>query len=835
MATAAATKHPVPPLAGTLPPDCQRDLTTLRRSVRAALTDATPAPAVSPADFRNVLVTGATGFMGRFLVRDLLVHDANLTVHCIVRAETAELGFERLRANMQHAETWDDAFAPRIQVYAGDIAESRFGLSHADFDRLCREIDAVYNLAATLSLNASYRSIRRVNAFSIQNVLGLCLNTRLKHLFHISTMAVFPEYIFSFAREFRDCRIDDHMQPDVGRMKRAVPLGFLGYPWSKLVAEQGILFAHAVGLPVAIFRMGQTSLASTGYVQPDNIAHRLFSAVVDVGLVPQGFFMQINDDPVDTLSRICTDISLNTNRRFTLYSCCNPAPSYRTIRFAELGLEYPEVPYPAFKRACQARGDTSPIARNWAMLDHFAPYWFRDDKRYQTLPISDRAIREDCPNPVEWPGPLTRYARYSSWVNNHQDEWPHPLPGRQLSLDNLLNQARRYADNNGVSFDAIYPEWMLEGLTRLVDAFNSPEAGLTQHRIAHCIFDLCRVLRNNAELASERRRLPEIERQRIERPVFIVGINRTGTTFLHRLLARDRQFWTIRAYEYVEPVIADGNYRALRGTPEDPRRIKASDVFEASGIVDSFAGLHHITLDEPEEDIPILRLSLKSWVFTTRYRIPAYERWLEESGTREAYHLHRRTMQHYNYQRRACHPGLQGQWLFKMPTHLMELGALLEAYPDALFIQTHREPVEFMGSWCSLVERVRSKLSDPRPREEIGTEQLTAMSRMLDRAVDFRRSHPELEHRWHDVSFQDLVSGPLAVVAGIYRHFGWSIEPESVEAMKAWFWRQEAKRRAEKRHKYDIADYGLTRDKVNAAFADYRKFVASRFGTAAVS
>ena len=97
---------------GTLPPDCQRDLTALRRFVRDALQAASPEDPVSPTDFRHVLVTGATGFMGRFLVRDLLARDSDLTVHCIVRAESAKAGFERLRANMLHAETWDDAFAP---------------------------------------------------------------------------------------------------------------------------------------------------------------------------------------------------------------------------------------------------------------------------------------------------------------------------------------------------------------------------------------------------------------------------------------------------------------------------------------------------------------------------------------------------------------------------------------------------------------------------------------------------------------------------------------------------------------------------------------------------
>ena len=825
MARSSARQHSVPPLAGALPPDCQRDLTALRGVVRAALHDAAPADPVSPADFRQVLVTGATGFLGRFLVRDLLAHDANLTVHCIVRAESAESGVERLRAKMLHAETWDDAFASRIRVHAGNVTEYRLGLSGTDFGRLCREIDAVYHLSANLSLNASYRSLRQVNALGLRDILRLCLHTRLKHLFYVSTMGIFPEYIFSFANEYRDCRIGDQMQPDLGRMKRAMPLGFLGYAWSKLVAEQAILFAHAVGLPVGVFRLGQTSMASTGYAQPDNIAQRLFAAIVDVGMMPQGFTMRFNDDPADTQTRICTDISLSAKRRFTIYNCCNPTPSYRAMRLGEFGLGYPEVPYAAFKRACQVRGKASPLARNWALVDYFAPYWFQGAESIQALPISDRAIREDCPRDITWPGPLTRYVRYSRWVSDHQEEWPRPIPRRHLSLDNLIDHARLYADINGVSFDSTYPEWMIQGLTRLVEGFNSPEAALARHRIGHCVFDLCRILRNNAELAGERLRLPEIGRHQIERPVFIVGINRTGTTFLHRLLARDRQFWALRAYEYVEPVIPDGAYAAVAGTPKDPRRIKAADVFEASGIVDSFAGIHHIALDEPEEDIPILRLSLKAWVFTTRYRIPQYERWLEESGTREAYRLHRRTMQHYNFQRRACHPGRKGQWLFKMPTHLMELGALLEAYPDALFIQTHREPVEFMGSWCSLVERVRSKVSEPRPPEELGREQLKAMSRMLARAVDFRRSHPELEHRWHDVSFYDLVRNPIEVVAGIYRRFDWSMEPKSIEAMKGWFWKQEERRRAEKRHKYDIAHYGLTREVVNAAFAGYRTFV----------
>ncbi len=821
-----ASRRSAPPLVGKLPPHCERDLSALRRFVRTTVMGAAPAEAVSPSEVRHVLVTGATGFIGRFLVRDLLAHDAGLHVHCLVRAASAEEGFGRLRANMEHAETWDDDFASRIHVRAGDIDQPRLGLSRADFDDLCANIDAVYHLAATLSLAASYAAIRRVNASSLRNVLELCLRTRYKHLFYAGTMGIFPQYVCTFAHEYEGSRIVHEAQPDLASMKKTFPLGLLGYPWSKLVAEQALLFAQSAGLPMAVFRLGQTSMASTGYSQPSNISQRLFAAAVDVGSVPSGFTLQSTNDPADTLSRTCTDISLNPERRFTLYNCCNPTPSYRTVSLEEVGLDLPEVSYQAFRRACQARGDASPMAGYWPVLDHFGRYWLRGTEAATSLPISDRAIREDCPRPIEWPGPLTRYVRYNRWVRTHREDWPHPLPRRSLDFDRLVKQARRYAGENGVSFEDTYPGWMLEGLEQLVEALNSPEAGLPDDRIGHIVFDMCRLLRNNAELAGERRRHPVIERQEIVRPVFIVGINRTGTTYLHRLMARDPRFWALRAYEYVEPVIAGGDYAGLAGTPGDPRRPLAADVFKASGIIDSFEGIHHIGIDEPEEDIPILRLSFRAWMFATRHPIPTYERWLEASGSRESYALHRRVMQHYTWQRRERYRGADGQWLFKMPTHLMELEALTEAYPDALFIQTHREPAQFMGSWCSLVERIRSTVSRPRPPEVLGAEQLRAMSRLLDRAVAFRESRPELDDRWIDVSYYDLVEDPMAVVAQVYDRRGWPLRPEAVAAMEAWLDEQMERRRTEKRHTYDIADYGLTRKAIDEAFVRYLDFLS---------
>ena len=255
-----------------------------------------------------------------------------------------------------------------------------------------------------------------------------------------------------------------------------------------------------------------------------------------------------------------------------------------------------------------------------------------------------------------------------------------------------------------------------------MQALQAPEACLLKAKRAVVVSDLSASLRNNAALAGERLRHPEIEREEITRPVFIVGINRTGTTFLHRLLARDPRFWTLRSYELAEPVVPDGAC-AQAWTDADIRRARLMDVFVAVGFFESFAGTHHIDVDEPEEDLGLLRHTFASWSNTNIYQGPDYGRWLAATGSQRAYGYHRRAMQHFTWQRHLRQPGQRAQWLLKAPVHLMELEALISACPDACFIQTHRDPREFTGSWISLIEQLRSRTTEPTPRRVLGTEQ----------------------------------------------------------------------------------------------------------------
>ena len=815
-------------LVGELPPQCQRDLDEFRRFVHTTIARKTPARPVLPSDFREVLLTGATGFVGRFFLRDLLHRIPDLVVHCLVRANDAEHGFERLRAALEQADIWDEAFASRIRVVAGDVAETRFGLGEAEFDDLCRRVDAVYHLAADLTLASPYVALRRTNTFSIRNVLELCLRRRFKHLFFASSMGVFPQYFFNFENEFSTSRAEHQAQPNVATMKRKYPLGLLGYPWSKLVAEQALLFAQAAGLPLGIFRLPRTSAASTGLSDPTDVAVSLLAAVADIETMPRGFSIRRADEAVDALSRICTAISLNPRRRFTIYHCCDPRPPVHEIEPADFGLYWREASYASFRRACQARGEKSPLHGHWALLDHCAPYWFGNTRDGASLPICDRAIREDCPVPIEWPGTLTMSRRFGDWIRRPENRWPHPIRESRLDFDRLIEQAERHAERAGVDFDQVCPGWMRDGLQHLVRALRAPETGLLESGRSFVVFNLSRILRNNAALLRERQQHREIEREAIVRPVFIVGINRTGTTFLHRLMARDDRLRTLRMYEFLEPVRPTNEYATLSGTLADPRREGLEDILEASGAVGNFAGIHHIDIDEPEEDFPLLRSAFASWTTLIRYRLPDYARWLAATDMRHAYGHHRRTMQHFTWQHRQRQSGCARQWLFKIPFHLMELEALLASYPDALFIQTHREPTQFMGSWNSLVERVRSVAIEPRPLHELGAEQVALMSGMLNKAVRFRESHPEMEDRWVDVNYFDLVQDPITVVRHIYDRFGWKLEHAAVADMNDWLFLQSEQRRRETRHRYRLEDYGLTREGVNAAFSPYRDFLTAR-------
>ena len=827
VAETAANRKAILTLTDMLPPQCRQDFTILRRFTRESITHPPPVDAVSPVAFQEILLTGATGFIGRYLLRDLLQQNSGLVVHCLVRADCTDEGKERLQTVLQKADLLEEIDWHRVRVIVGNINEHHFGLNEEDFAHLCRRIDAVYHFAATLSLAANYLQLRRINVFSIRNIIELSLTTRFKHVYFASTLGVFPEYFCSFGREFETSQIEDEAQPDIELMKRHFPLGLIGYPWSKLVSEQALLFANTLGMPLAVFRLPITGIATSGFINPTDIVIRLSAAATQVEMTPPGFWARKHGDPVDTLAEICMGISMNPKRQHLFYHCCEPEPGHYDLDPLDMGMCLKEVSYSEFKQACLARGRKSPVDGHWALIDHFSKYWFYDREPRKLSQINDLAIRKDYPNPIHWPNSLTKVVRVWDWMTDHKNKWPYSLPKFKLEYDLLVERAKTYAEEMDVPFEDTYPDWMLQGLQHVVDALNSPKIILRQSRRGLTIFRISRLLRENAELARERILHPEIESEQIRKPVFILGINRTGTTFLHRLVSRDPSFWALRTYELFYSVLPNADYASVAGTINDTRRKSLQDFFEATEIPKIFAGTHPFDVDEPEEDIKFLALAFASW--TSNFIWPTssqHNEWLEKIGSKHAYRYHRRVLQHFNWQRKMVESTQNSkQWLLKMPNHLMELDNLIKNYPDACFIQTHRAPNEFMGSWMSLVEKFRLQTLESQARDDLGIEQLNLMSNMMNRAIDFRTRHPELDNRWIDINFHDFVQNPMNVVSDIYEKFDWPLTPSALDKMENWIKQQNEQRQREVRHRYDLADYGLSPTEVDAAFEHYLEFV----------
>ena len=798
--------------AAALPPECRRDVETLTTRTRATRERCDPADPRSPGAFREVLVTGVTGFIGRFLLHALLEDDPELRVACLVRARDEAQGLDRVRDALLRGEQGGEAALDRVRPIPGDVARPRFGLAPARYEALSHEVDAIYHLAADLRLAGPYETLRGTNVAGSGHVLDLAVRGRCKHVFFASSLGVFPQYFRAFAAP-GDRPVREGERPDPHDMRRTFPLGLVGYPWTKLVVEEALRALAADGLPAAVFRLPQTGKTSHGPAQPEDIQARVVAAMADVGLAPDLGTRLSFSEPADILGRALAAVSRRCGRRHLVYHCCEHEPCVPDLAPGDFGIVLRKVSYEEFRTACQARGERSPLHAHWGLLDHMARWWFAPATPRATLPIEATALEADLGTEVRWPGPLTRETRWNEWSNAHPGRWPLPRPESRLDAEHLLARGRERAERAGLAFADACSETMAGALRRTVDGLLDPVARLLPERVVTAAYLLGDSLRRAVDLAAERREHPEIDTEPLRRPVFIVGI-RTGTTLLHRLLARDPRFQTLSSAELQEPFP-----HRYAGTA-DPRgfaRARFRDLAEATGVAAALGGVHGIHPGAPEEDFGLHRPSFRYWGSLLFCRMPQwYVDWLAAADMTEPYALHATALRYFQHRRGPA--ARERTWLLKTPFHLLELDALLARYPDALFIQTHRDPRRIVGSWCSLVERLHALAGEPYPRDALGREQLALIRRMMDRSTAFRRAHPELASRWIDIPFAELVANPAATAAWVRERLGWATDPEVERDTRRWLAADLAARRAEPSHRYRHADYGLSEAMIDDAF-----------------
>ena len=318
-------------------------------------------------------------------------------------------------------------------------------------------------------------------------------------------------------------------------------------------------------------------------------------------------------------------------------------------------------------------------------------------------------------------------------------------------------------------------------------------------------FDIMRCLANRLRLDAAEEENPAITRAAIQAPVFITGLPRSATSFLHTLLSLDPDNAVPRCWRLMHPYPPRNNFAAFlcRAQVEIELRL-----FRC--LTPGLGRLHELSADAPQECTDITAHSFQSLRFDSTHHIPSYQAWLDSHGHDEAFRFHRRFLQHLETQAPGRH------WMLKSPDDVFALGAIRRIYPDARLVFLHRDPLSVVASCSKLTELLRKPFARRIDRAGIGEQVST---RLIESTKHMMRAAVSSDAILH-LHFRDVVSQPIEAVKKLYAHGDRVLGHQAEQRMRAWL----ARPRARSHRKYRLDDYGLDAGALSEAFAPYREF-----------
>ena len=339
------------------------------------------------------------------------------------------------------------------------------------------------------------------------------------------------------------------------------------------------------------------------------------------------------------------------------------------------------------------------------------------------------------------------------------------------------------------------------------------EASLNDIGIAVHEARISRLLAERLRIVDWHRRHAEIGEVELRRPVIVVGLPRTGTTALAHLLAADPDSRSLRTWEASAPTPPPDAATA----DSDPRIAATQAGIDMSHqLMPDLPRLYYATATSPSETLDLMGLSFRDFQAEGQARVPSYEAFLLACEMTDAYAFQRRVQQLLQWH---CPPT---RWAWKNPPDLFFLESVRAAFPDAVFIWTHREPFAALASVCSLVAVVRAFCTDEIDRAELGRQQTELWAEGVDRGLAARAVLGE--DAFVDVWMADLVRDPIATMAQLYEQLGWPLTSEAERAMRAWS--SSNPRHGRGGHDPTPSEFGLDEAEVRERFGPYRR----RFG-----
>lgn len=351
-----------------------------------------------------------------------------------------------------------------------------------------------------------------------------------------------------------------------------------------------------------------------------------------------------------------------------------------------------------------------------------------------------------------------------------------------------------------------------EGLEQLTTSM-AAETRLSLFGRVSVRYDLTRLARNAATIERMHTENPAIAAAPVSAPVFIMGLPRSGTSFLHTLLGYDPAVLVPRVWQtlYPAPRPRDFDKRRSKAAKETDRQL---NIF--AGMAPDFPAIHPIDADSPQECSEITAHVFQSLRFDTTFRVPSYTAWLDARGHDDAFAFHKRYLQ-------ALQHGVGAKfWALKCPDHTFSIPAILATYPDARFVVVHRDPVHVFASVAHMTEVLRRPFLHNIDPAEIGRQVTERWIEGAQLLVDFDRSGVLPPNRLINIQYDDLTLDPIATVVCIYRHFGETLSPEAEAAMHTHL--AAAPRGGYGRNRYRLADFGINPERLRPDFAPYMNY-----------
>lgn len=313
----------------------------------------------------------------------------------------------------------------------------------------------------------------------------------------------------------------------------------------------------------------------------------------------------------------------------------------------------------------------------------------------------------------------------------------------------------------------------VEGLDQLLASIRA-ESELSLFGRVSLKWDFIRLMRNAELIQAAHAANPALAAAPVKAPLFILGLPRSGTSFLHNLMAEDPESQVPRNWQMIYPAPRPADFN-----PEQDKRVarveKQLDLF--NGLAPGFREMHPIFADSPQECSEITAHVFQSLRFDSTHRVPAYFNWLETHGHDDAFIFHKKFLQ-------FLQNGKPARWVLKCPDHTFTLDAILRVYPDARFVILHRDPIAVLGSVAHLTQVLRQPFLRNIDAGEIGAQVAARWTQGANLLLEFdQRADIPAARKLH-MQYEEFTAAPLAAVARIYAHFGEELTSPAIKAME---------------------------------------------------